>query len=623
VAGVALTCFISGCSATGGSSEGGAEDWESDSAAISHVSNGRLWLTSPDDNEVVAVESSSLKVRERISIAGRPEQLLLLNGVTAVSLSRANDIAFISQETGSAVDRLRVPCGGTYGMAATQDGAKLFVLCPFDDRVIAVDTDKRKVVAAYRAKGSPKDLAVTERRLLVAAPSEGVLKWRRLSSLRSKNQFKPSKIEDVDWHHISPELEDARNVSQLNSVEVDSDTGAIFGLFQSVDNIGNRNLPPEKGGYGSIVNNNPRIEPRVLSPCGSRYARFNGGARVFSGPVSVAYASQTSRLWIANQYTNNVGVFRCRTSAKLLFAEQTEKIAAADGRLEHIATWRVGEGPRGITVSSDGKTAYVDVGFEHSVAKLRLPESDLDDEILRPELQRTRNVEPVALSERGLQGRQLFHDAQNTHLTPSGMVTCATCHPGGGEDGLKWFLHTSDIPRKLRRTPPAWQAREKLRPFHWDGRYSRLEPLIRDTTRQLLEGDAIGIDLGKIARYLEEVRRPGGRKPYPGEENLLKRGKRLFHSAEVGCAECHAGDRYTDGRKHNVLSRSEDPDGVLPEAVTPSLIGVRARAPYLHDGRAKTLEAVLTKHNPDDRHGQTSQLTEREIEALVRYLETL
>ena len=45
-------------------------------------------------------------------------------------------------------------------------------------------------------------------------------------------------------------------------------------------------------------------------------------------------------------------------------------------------------------------------------------------------------------------------------------------------------------------------------------------------------------------------------------------------------------------------------------------------APYLHDGSAATLRDVLTRGNPNDQHGRTSQLDLQEIDDLVEYLLT-
>ena len=46
-------------------------------------------------------------------------------------------------------------------------------------------------------------------------------------------------------------------------------------------------------------------------------------------------------------------------------------------------------------------------------------------------------------------------------------------------------------------------------------------------------------------------------------------------------------------------------------------------APYLHDGRAATMEEVFTRFNPEDQHGYTSDLSPQELKDLVEYVNSL
>ena len=52
---------------------------------------------------------------------------------------------------------------------------------------------------------------------------------------------------------------------------------------------------------------------------------------------------------------------------------------------------------------------------------------------------------------------------------------------------------------------------------------------------------------------------------------------------------------------------------------TPSLIKVWRTAPYLYDGKAKTIKEVLTTYNINQKHGQTADLTEQELCDLEEY----
>ena len=57
--------------------------------------------------------------------------------------------------------------------------------------------------------------------------------------------------------------------------------------------------------------------------------------------------------------------------------------------------------------------------------------------------------------------------------------------------------------------------------------------------------------------------------------------------------------------------------------LVPSLVEVWRTAPYLHDGRAKTIREAITTHNPGDIRGKTSSLNDRELEDLVNYVQSL
>ena len=65
---------------------------------------------------------------------------------------------------------------------------------------------------------------------------------------------------------------------------------------------------------------------------------------------------------------------------------------------------------------------------------------------------------------------------------------------------------------------------------------------------------------------------------------------------------------------HYVGTGEDDPSEKMgPKYDTPTLLGIYRTAPYLHHGRANTLEDVLTTQNRGDRHGKTSQLNREQI----------
>ena len=67
----------------------------------------------------------------------------------------------------------------------------------------------------------------------------------------------------------------------------------------------------------------------------------------------------------------------------------------------------------------------------------------------------------------------------------------------------------------------------------------------------------------------------------------------MFESEATGCANCHRPPLFTDGQRHDVGTGGHPDEQKGPDFDTPSLRGVHATPPYLHDGRAATLREQL------------------------------
>jgi cytochrome c peroxidase len=101
-----------------------------------------------------------------------------------------------------------------------------------------------------------------------------------------------------------------------------------------------------------------------------------------------------------------------------------------------------------------------------------------------------------------------------------------------------------------------------------------------------------------------------------------ERGRKLFLSKEVGCAECHTGKLLTDLKHWDVGTRGQY-DRPADIFYTPTLVEVWRTAPYIHDGSAATMMDVLTTRNPDDKHGKTKHLNKQQLEDLAAYVLSL
>ncbi len=205
-------------------------------------------------------------------------------------------------------------------------------------------------------------------------------------------------------------------------------------------------------------------------------------------------------------------------------------------------------------------------------------------------------------------GEAIFHAR-----TGSGFA-CASCHPEGGDDGHVWDFSFIG----LRRTQSLRGGVLGTAPFHWDGEFTDFGSLAHDVFEdRMAGGELAAYEVYGLAGWLEGIPAlPPIRAAGVTDEAVL-RGRALFYSPELLCANCHAGGLLTNNR--SVVAGTGDYFQV------PSLLGVAHRAPFMHDGCAPTLRARFTDPGcgGGDRHGRTSGLTEGDIDDLVAFLETL
>jgi cytochrome c peroxidase len=279
-------------------------------------------------------------------------------------------------------------------------------------------------------------------------------------------------------------------------------------------------------------------------------------------------------------------------------------------------------------------------------------------------------------------GRRLFYDAD---LSIDGTISCATCHeqhraftegnathPGvGGARGRRNVMALANV---AWFTPLTWadpvqrtlegQVHVPLmgdRPVEM-GMGGHDKELVQrlssdDCYHQMFAAafpDSGGrIDVANVSRALAAFERTliSYDAPYDrlgrGEAKALtaeaREGERLFHA--TGCAACHSGVNFTDGRFHNIGLYNVDGKGSYPDSDhglreisgkagdegafrTPALRNVALTAPYMHDGSVKELGAAITAHiagsNPlRDKRLAAVTISAQQRAALVMFLKSL
>jgi cytochrome c peroxidase len=271
-------------------------------------------------------------------------------------------------------------------------------------------------------------------------------------------------------------------------------------------------------------------------------------------------------------------------------------------------------------------------------------------------------------------GRLLFFDKR---LSKDNTVACASCHMAN-------FAFTDGRPvstgikgQKGGRSAPASLNRLFSTAQFWDGRAATLEeqsigPFINPvehgfanhdemiTKMKKIPGyrklfkevfgtditiDGVGKAIASFQRTILSGNSPADRFDLGGDEHAIspaaQKGLELFRG-KARCTRCHSGFNFTDEKFHNLgigwdtgtvdLGRymvTKNPADI-GAFKTPTLREIARSAPYMHDGRFKTLEEVVNFYNQGGVKNPHQDeliiplgLTDEEKRNLVEFLRTL
>ncbi len=238
-------------------------------------------------------------------------------------------------------------------------------------------------------------------------------------------------------------------------------------------------------------------------------------------------------------------------------------------------------------------------------------------------------------------GRAIFFDKR---MSKDNTIACASCHMAkkGFADGMP--VSTGIKGLKGGRSAPVSFNRVYSKAQFWDGRAATLEdqsigpfanpiehgfanhdemvakmkkmPGYRKLFQEVFGGEITIQDVGRAVASFQRTVLSGNsavdKYDIGGDQNALsdsaKRGLELFRG-KARCTRCHSGFNFTDEKFHNLGIGWDDNKVDLgrymetknPEDIgafkTPTLREIARTAPYMHDGRFKTLEEVVKFYN--------------------------
>ena len=568
-----------------------------------------LFVVCQGTDEVLDVDLGRMVVARRLPVGRLPHGIAVSPDAERLYVSlRAEDrVVALELATGRELASVGVglkPCG----IALSPDGTTLVVANAGSDDVSLIETRGLTERARLAAGREPYD---------VAASPDGRLAWiaNRLSSVGGPRVAARAELTAVDL--VAGRVAERR---VLDSAHLSEGVAVSAGGAALVSLVRVRNaVPILQVAQGWVMNSAlglalPGVEGVLQVPLDEVNASF-------ADPSGVAVDDRRARAYVAAGGANCVSVVDLARASQL-----TQAACAGPGPLADdlgvsseyvLARIPTAANPRELLLSPDGTRLFVAEHLGDSIAVVDTERLEL-----------LGRIELGAPAERSIErrGALVFHDAS---ITFQGQFSCRSCHPDGHVDGLVYDFAIDGVGRDLLDNRSLLGIADTA-PFKWNGKNESLHEQCGPRFAKVLTmADPFPVEqLDALVAFIQSL--PPSRRPAPQGE-AWRRGRALFeravdrrgHEIEPGrrCTTCHAPPYFTDRLPSGVATRA--PSDSTEEFDTPHLVGIADSAPYLHDGRAATLEEIWTVHSPDDTHGSVNDLTKAQLNDLVEYLRTL
>lgn len=513
--------------------------------------------------------------------------------IFVTTFEKRGTLEVIDRAAGRIEKSIPVGSGATSPLVAP-DGKHVFVLNQFSTTVAEVDPVGGVVRRTVQVLREPKGAVVSK---------DG--KYLFVTN------FLPAQRADVDYVAADVSVIDLASFEKIKDIKLANGSNALRGIALSPDgkyvlishNMGRFTVPTSQLQQGWM-------NTSALSVVDAEKLTFEGGI-VLDEPERGAAGiwdikSVGDKIFVTHSGTHDLSVIDYPAmAAKLQSYPGTKEQLSYDLRFLYGIRHRiplVGNGPRKMAVSEDGKQLYIPTYFSDTMNLFRVADNTVAQAVA---LVKGRTETDVQAGER------IFNDAS---FCFQNWQSCNGCHPGDARtDGMNWDLMNDGIGNSKNCksllysffTPPCMISGIRANAAIADRKgFTHIQ------FYDIPEDMALKVDA-----YVKSLRAVPS--PYLVNGQLsekAKRGKLVFE--KLKCDECHNGDFYTDMQMHRIGQDIEFENGWD----TPTLREVWRTAPYLFDGRAATMKEVFEVH----RHGiEDKKVSAKDIDALVEYVNSL
>jgi len=578
----------------------------------------RLYVVGQESNQLVVVDPVENSVLEKIGVGERPHTVALSpDGHNAfVSNQWSDNIYLIDLDAARVVDTLSGGSGPA-GMVITPEEDYLYVVNSYSSDISIFEMETFKEKRRLRAGNNPVSAAVTPDGTQVYVSSRRSIPVPHMTSPMTEMTVTDTRSQRVSERKMWKNAYIMENVAVTPSGDM-----AISTLIRP------KNLIPavqiERGwmmthGIGIIERGeNGRMIQLLLDEPNSYYA----------DPFDLVISPDGKKAYVSHGGVNTISVIdldEIRAILRESTDEQLKTYANYLGLSSRYVIGRIptGANPKGMVLSPDGRLLYVAERLEDRIAVINTNTLSTEKTI---DLEGPGRRTPARL------GRQMLNNASHTFQN---QYACYTCHPDAHEDGLVYNMAGKDMGRNLANVQTLRDIGD-IPPYKWNGKNQTIYKqdgmrfstfLTRTEAFSHKELDAL------VAYIITGIKNPPNFRFNPDGKLTAaqQRGKEIFYRdydnfgneipVENRCYTCHPPPYFTNMEMTDVgtLAESDDP----MKFDVPQLNNVYESAPYLHDGKAPTLEEIWTRYNDNDEHGMANDMMKDQLNDLVEYLKSI
>lgn len=578
----------------------------------------KLYVIAQEGNALLVIDTQTNKVTSKIAVGERPHSVLLKNdgNIAFVSNQWADNIYEIDLSLLKVIDTLETGSGPAE-LVFSSDERFLYVVYSYSSEVSIIDLQTKTeikrlmagnnpVAAAFSPDGS--QIYVTSRRTLpmpygTPPMTELTIIDASIQRVKERKMFNNAHLMENMAFTPSGDMAIATLIRPKNlipSIQVERGWMMTYGIGII-----------EPGNDGRII--------QLLTDDPNAY---------FSDPFDIVITPDGQKAFISHSGADVITVIDLNAIRTLLAGSTQEELNFYSNHLGISSRYVIkriptGANPKGLVLSPEGEYLYVAERLEDRIAVISTD---------KLETIKTIDLDGPSRITVARKGRRLFNNSGHTFQN---QYACYTCHPDSHEDGLVYNMAGADMGRNLANTQTLRDIGD-IPPYKWNGKNISIykQDGMRFST-VLTRTEAFDYDeLDALVAYIVTgIKNPPNLRYNPKGRLTAtqKRGKMIFYRTHTNngteipvenrCITCHPPPYFTNMQMADVGTLSETDDPMLFDA--PQLNNVYESAPYLHDGRAATLEELWTKFNDEDKHGVANDMLKDQLNDLVVYLKSL